>query len=263
MINKGTLSVVLTVVGCVGTVATAFMAIHETPRAIQILDEHRLQVDPSGETDLCWQEKALDYGKGYWKTAVVGGVTIAAQIGSCLVSHKAYKALMSASTAAAAIGAKYKDKAAELFGDEKARLLDNSVKKDLNDSEFMTKKVWFRESVSECCFQTTWKDIYEAEYEANRQLATVGYVCIGEIFPEIEKLAPKTAEWCWSQDMLIEDYGYPWLDFIHHLRNCPASEFGPIDWKLNDGRETYDITYGIYPMPPAQIKENGWLGPLD
>lgn len=261
--NKHTISIVCSAITCIGIVATAIMAAHETPRAIEIIDDHKLEIDPTGETDLTWQEKVVDYAKGYWKTGVVAGTTIAINIIGCIISNKAYKALLSCSAAAAALGGRYKDKAVELFGKEKARILENELRKEQKDDEFLTKKFWFHEPVSDLFFQSTLKDVYEAEYEANKRVATEGYVSIGDIFPEIKRKAPKSAEWVWSQDYLVCDFGYPWVDFIHERKNCMASEDGGIDWHFNDGRETYDIVYGIYPMPPIRVKEMGYMGPLD
>lgn len=259
--NKATVSLILGIVGCFGVIGTAIMAIHETPEAIKRMDDHRLEIDPSGESDLSWQEKTIDYIKGYPKTIAVGGLTLAADITSLILTHKTIKGLAPAAGLAAAIGGRYKDKAAELFGEEKARILENAVKKDLKDDDFMTRKYWFQEPVSGVFFQSTMKDIYEAEYEANKRIATEGYVCIGEIFPEVEKQAPKTADWLWCQDQLVEDYGYPWLDFIHSRKNCQASEDGGIDYKFNEGRETYVINYGIYPMPHNLAIECGYESP--
>jgi hypothetical protein len=259
--NKGTVSLILGIVGCVGVVATTVMAIYETPEAIKRMDDHRLDVDPSGESDLSWQEKAIDYVKGYPRTIITGSVTIAANVTSLILTHRTIKEFATVAGIGAAIGGRYKDKAAEIFGAEKAKILDNAVKKELKDDEFMTKKVWFQEPVSGIFFQSTWKDIYEAEYEANKKIATEGYVCIGELFPEIEKKAPKTAEWLWCQDQLLEDYGYPWLDFVHQRKNCYASEDGGVDYKFNDGRETYVINYGIYPMPHNLAIECGYESP--
>lgn len=259
--NRGTISILCTAVAVVGTIATAIVAAYDTPKAMEILDEHRLDIDPSGETDLSWQEKAIDYAKGYWRTGIVATVTVTAEIVVCVLSTKSYKALVGMTATAAAIGGKYKDKAVELFGKEKARILDNAVKKDIRNDSFMTEKVWFQEPISGEFFQSTWKDVYEAEYEANKRIATEGWVALGEIFPEIEKRSPKTAEWIWCQDALLDDFGYPWLDFVHIRKNCIASEDGGVDWKFNEGRETYVIEYGIYPMPHDLLIENGYESP--
>lgn len=244
----------LTGISVITSIAAVVMAVNETPRAIEVMDNHRLEIDPTGETDLAPLEKVKDYGKSYWKTEILIGVSVASSIAACIVSHNNYKALMASSASLAALYSKHKDKVREIIGEEKAKLLDKEVKEELSDSEFMTKKVWFQESVSGEFFQSTWKDIYEAEYEANKRLQLEGFVTIGEIFP-ISKKAPKSAKWMWTQDLLCEDFGYPWLDFVHQIKNCPASEEPPIDFKFNDGRETYVINYGIWPLPPDLINE--------
>ena len=244
----------LTGISVVASIAAVVMAVNETPRAIELVDNHRLDIDPTGQTDLAPMEKVVDYGKSFWKTEILLGVSIASSIGALLISRSNYKALMASTASLAAAYTKHKDKVREIIGEEKAKLLDKQVKQELNDSEFMTKKVWFQESVSGEFFQSTWKDIYEAEYEANKRIALEGFVTIGEIFP-IAKNAPKSAKWMWTQDLLCEDFGYPWVDFVHQLKNCPATEEPPIDFNFNGGRETYVINYGIWPLPPDLIKE--------
>jgi hypothetical protein len=167
---------------------------------------------------------------------------------------KAYKALLGYSATAAAIGAKYKDKAIEIIGKEKDKLINEQIKEETSSDDFMTKKVWFYEPVSEQFFQSTWMDIYEDEYEANKQLNVgTGYVELGDVFYQIRKLAPKTSKWAWDTDRVIEGYGYPWIDFSHEPKNRHSSEDGGIDWQFNDGRETYIIHYGAWPEPPEHV----------
>lgn len=261
MIKKESLAAVFTALGCIGTIASVLMAVHDTPMAIKRMDDHRMEIDPSGQTDLAFKEKVVDQTKSYWKTGVCTAAAITFNCIGFALSHKAYKELLSLSAAGAAITAKYKDKALELFGEEKAKLLDKAVKEDLKTDEFSTKLYWFQEPVSGEFFQSTLKDIYEAEYEANKRIRLEGYTCIGDIFPQIKKKAPKSAKWVWCNDQLVDDYGYPWLDFVHSRKNCMASEDGGIDYKFNDGRETYVINYGIYPMPYKLAVECGYEAP--
>jgi len=245
--------VLLTVVSVATSVAAVIMAVHETPNAIKILDDHRLEVDYTGESDLVWHEKLLDYGKGYWKTGLLLGASVATSITSCCMSHRNYKALAASAAALSAAYTKHKDKVREFVGEEKAKLINKQVSEDLKSDEFSEKKFWFQEPVSGEFFQSTLKDVYEAEYEANKRIALEGFVSIGEIFPI--KNSPKTASnWIWTQDDLCEAYGYPWIDFIHERVNS-GSEDGALDFNFNEGRETYVIRYGIWPMPLGQAKK--------
>jgi hypothetical protein len=259
MIRKESLSIVFTIIGCVGTIATAVMAAYETPEARRVIEEHRKSIDPSGETDISTKEKVVDYAKSYWRTEACAAVTIAADIASCMAGRKAYKTLLGYSATAAAIGAKYKDKAIEAIGKEKEKFLNSQVRDEVKSDEFSTKKVWFYEPASGQLFQSTWSDIYRNEYDATMQLyaayyegnASNGEVELGDVYPQLRKLAPKTAKWVWDVDRTIHRYGYPWIDFYHERKNGKASEDGDeIDWNLNDGRETYVINYGAWPEPP-------------
>ena len=102
--------IILTAVSVASSIAAVIMAINETPRAIEILDDHRLEVDPTGETDISVKEKIIDYGKGYWKTAALLGLSVSSSIASCVIGHKNYRALMASTAVISTAYAKHKDK---------------------------------------------------------------------------------------------------------------------------------------------------------
>ena len=189
---KRALPGILTGISVITSIAAVVMAANDTPRALEILDDHRLEVDPTGETDLTVQEKVVDYAKGYWRTGALLAVSVACNIASCVISHSNYKALAASAAAISAAYSRHKDKVKELIGEEKAKLIEKQVHKEVSNDEFMTKKIWFQEAVSGEFFQSTWKDVYEAEYEANKRLNLEGYVTIGELFP-IHKNSPKVS----------------------------------------------------------------------
>lgn len=242
MNKKGTIPMLLTGVSVIASIAAVVFAIRETPNATEIISHHK------DNPDATTKDKVVDYAKGYWRTGICLGVSTAASIASCAISNSRYKELIKlTASSTAALGTaytKYKDKVKDIVGEEKASMIDKLYK-----DSFCNEKIWFQESVSGEFFQATWKDIYEAEYEANKRVNLEGKVLLGDIFEDLRRKAPKTSKWGWTSYMLLDDYGYPWIDFVHRKKNGPALEDGGIDFNFNDGRETYVINYGIWPVP--------------
>ena len=94
--------IILTGVSVIASIAAVFMAANDTPKVIETMDNHRLDIDPEGETDLSTKEKVIDCAKGYWKTEALLGVSITASVAACVVSRSNYRALL-ASTAAISV----------------------------------------------------------------------------------------------------------------------------------------------------------------
>lgn len=257
--------IILTVTSVITSVGAVIMAIHDTPRAIDILDTHRLEIDPYGETDLTTSEKMKDYAKGYWRTGALLGISVTTSIASCVIGHRNYRALMASTAVLSTAYAKHKDKVKKFIGEEKAKLIDQQVKaemkaeKDKNPSEL----VWFYDTVSDTYFQMTWQEYWSAKLEANRDLNTFGEISLGNMYPNITKYMEdkKAAEWEWFVDDVLETYGYPWLDITEIGYNLPGSENSDrYDPNIRDGKPTWVIHYGIWPLPPEVAKDYQYIG---
>lgn len=258
---KDVAPIILTVVSVASSVASVIMAIHETPRAIDILDTHRLEVDPTGESDITTGEKIKDYAKGYWKTGVLLGISVGASIASCAIGHMNYKALAATAATVTAAYSKHKDKVKQFVGEEKAKLIEEAVKEDMK-SLSMTELVWFYDTVSDTYFQMTWRDYLEAKLLANRDLNTFGEISLGEMWPGIERFMSdkKWAKHEWFVDSLLENYGYPWLDITEEGWNLSGSENSRKDPNIRDGKPTWVIHYNDWPLPPEIAKDYQYIG---
>lgn len=256
--------IILTAVSVASSIAAVIMAINETPRAIEILDDHRLEVDPTGETDISVKEKIIDYGKGYWKTAALLGISVSSSIASCIIGHKNYRALMASTAVISTAYAKHKDKVKKFIGEEKAKLIDMQVKKDMEAEKAKnpTELVWFYDTISDTYFQMTWQDYWSAKLFANRDINTFGEITLGNMFPECEKqMEDKNyADYEWFVDDILENYGYPWLDIDEEGWNLPGSENGNNDPNIRGGKPTWVIHYGIWPLPPSIAKDYQYIG---
>lgn len=267
---KNIAPIILTAVSVASSIAAVVMAVNETPRAIEILDNHRLEVDPDSECaedPLTTKDKALDYAKGYWKTGVLLGVSVTTSIASCVIGNRNYRALAAATATLYAAYGKHKQKVKEIVGEEKAKLIDQAVKKEMlaEKKKNPTERVWFYDTISEACFPMTWQEYWDAKLCANRDLNTFGEISLGNMFPNItEYMADKKyADEEWFVDELLENYGYPWLDISEELYNAPGSEDqnkGRYDPDIRGGKPTWVIRYSLWPLPPEVAKDYQYIG---
>ena len=261
---KDIAQIILTAVSVVSSIAAVVMAVHDTPRAIEILDDHRLEIDPSGETDLPVKEKVVDYAKGYWKTGVLLGVSVVSSIASCVIGHRNYRALAASTAVISTAYAKHKDKVKKFLGEEKAKLIEQQVKKEMEEeSKNPTELKWFYDTVSETYFQMTMNDFKDCKLKANEYLATEHKISLGEAIPfAVNSMADKKyADYTWFDDDLLDAYGYSWLYMTLRHYNAPNSEDADlIDPFYRDGKETYVIKYEMWPIPPAIARNYQYIG---
>lgn len=261
---KDVLPIVLTAVSVASSIAAVIMATYETPNAVKIVDDHRLEIDPEGKTDITVREKVIDYTKGYWKTGILLGVSVSTSIASCVIGHKNYRALMASTAVISTAYAKHKDKVKKFIGEEKAKLIDMQVKKDMEAEKAKnpTELVWFYDTVSDTYFQMTWQEYWSAKLFANRDINTFGEISLGNMFPGmVEHMEDKNcADYEWFVDDILENYGYPWLDITEEGWNIPGSENDKYDPNIRDGKPTWVIHYGIWPLPPSIAKDYQYIG---
>lgn len=263
---RNVLPIILTGISVVSGIAAVVMAANETPKAIDILDSHRLEIDPTGETDLTTKEKIVDYAKGYWRTEILLGISVASNIASCMISHSNYKTLLASTAAISAAYSKHKDKVKKLIGEEKLKEIDRQVKESmkLEKAKNPTELVWFYDTVSDTYFQMTWQDYWNAKICANRDINTYGDISLGNMFPNIKKYMEdkKCADYTWFYDDIVENYGYPWLDIYEEAWNMPYSEGDEnrYDKGIRDGKPTWVIRYSIWPLPPNIAKDLQYIG---
>ena len=267
---KNVAPIVLTAISVASSIAAVIMAVNDTPKAVQILDDHRLEVDPYLECEedpLSTKDKLLDYGKAYWKTEVLLGVSVATSIASCAIGHRNYRALAAATATLYAAYSKHKGKVKEIIGEEKAKLIEQAVKKDLMiEHKNPTEMVWFQEPVTGEFFQMSWVDYMQRKIDACLALGDPknGQLSLGELFPEIRKRCPLAAKSVWDASINMDIDGTPFFEIMEEKFNSRASEDDcPIDPHFNEGRETWLISYSVYPLSYNSAVDCGYLSPKD
>lgn len=268
MTLRGALPAILTGISIVSAIGAVLFAINETPEAIKLLDDKRLELDETGETDISTKEKVKVYAKVYWPTAACLAVSAGTGIGSCvMLTHRVGKAMATAA-GLSAFAAKNKEKIKELVGEEQAKLIDKQIKQEIKQEREYLKEDqehWWMDSITGECWKMTYSEFYNAVDEAHKFLSLDPEgVKMGDIFPQIKKHNPMMAKSMWTMDYILSALdGYPWLDITYHQVNVPGSENAPIDWKINDGRQTNVIDWGIWPLTEKIAVDCGYLSPAE
>lgn len=121
-------STILTVMGAIGVGATAVIAVKDTPKALQILEEAKQE---KGE-DLTVKEKIVTAGPVYIPAIAVGVSTIACIFGANTLNKRNQAALMSAYALLDQSYKDYKRKVGDIYGeDADKRIIEEVAKEEL------------------------------------------------------------------------------------------------------------------------------------
>lgn len=124
MNKKTTIQLFLSVLGAVGVIGTAVMAVKETPKAIESLNELKKNGEPKKLDYIKW------FVKSYKKTLVVGTGTIGSITASTVISQKEQNALLATAAFFNAGYNKIKKKTKEVFGEDAEKKIISSIVKD-------------------------------------------------------------------------------------------------------------------------------------
>lgn len=230
-------STILTVISAVGVITTAVLAVKATPKAIDILNENTgwthegVIEEPTiiEKAELCW--------RCYIPAAMVGLSTIVCIFGANGINKKRQAALVSAYGLLRTSYNEYRNKVADLIGEDGATEVHKAVVEDkLKDRNIKVEdgKMLFYDYFSGQYFSKTMAELIDAEYQMNRKFAVRGYVTIGEWYDLLGLTNDMFNDVLgWSLDN-EDDSEFRWIDFEHELT------------KMDDGLECY-IVHMIYP----------------
>lgn len=228
-------SIILSVLGGAGVVATAVTAAKATPKAIKLIEVYEEQ---KGE-NLTTLEKVKVAGPNYIPAILIGVGTIACIFGANVLNKRTQASLMSAYALIDNSYKEYKKKATELYGDEMHKEVISSITKDkyTDDIHVSDDKQLFYDEFSHRYFESTLEDVIKAEYNTNRQLQRNGEVYLNEYYEFLGlEPTPVGTELGWSSGILESHYCAEWIEFDH--------------WKviLEDGLECCIITLRYEPV---------------
>ena len=208
-------STILTIGGAAGVIATAVVAVKETPKALYLLEQAR---EEKGEY-LTKLEKIKVAGPVYIPSIIIGASTIACVFGANALNKRQQAALMSAYALLDNSYKEYKAKVKNLYGEDADTVVKNSIAKDKYEKEEIVVddgKRLFYDEFSGRYFESTSEGVIKAEYELNREMASHGGVYLNRFY---ELLNISTIEegntLGWSLGMLSDRYLAYWIEFDH------------------------------------------------
>ena len=209
-------STVLTVIGGVGMVATAVMAVKATPKAMRLLDEAKIK---KGE-DLTKTEMIRVAAAVYVPSVLVGLSTLTCIFGANVLNKRQQAALVSAYTLLDGSYKEYKEKVYGLYGDEGTTKIREELAKDEYEKIDITPgedMELFYDEFSGRYFQSTKALVQRAEYEVNRDLVMRGYVYLNEFYAHLDiEPIEGGADLGWSRGGNLDHHWQEWIDFGHH-----------------------------------------------
>lgn len=212
---KRNASIILTVMGGAGVIATSVMAVKATPKALHALD---IAKEEKGE-ELTKFEVVKAAGPVYIPSVVTGVATIACIFGANALNKRQQVAMMSAYALLDNSYKEYKKKVAEIHGEEGANHIREEIAKDkLKESDIQLpsdKQLFFDEYLGRY-FEATLPQVLKAEERVNRDLSMQSYATLAEFYDNLGIEYDDAGLLGWSADRNQMDYWQTWVDFDHH-----------------------------------------------
>lgn len=219
--KKKVAPILLSVVGAVGVLATAALAIKATPKAMDILKEKEEKLTAKEVVQVTW--------KCYIPTAVSAAVTIGCIAGAGILSERQITALTGAYGVIQNTYKNYISEVKRMFGEETHKDILRTIATERATQEHITAETFtwntsldfedakeeeflFYDRFGDRYFMSTISSVLQAEYHINRNFCLGGCVTLNDFydFLGIEK-STEGDNLAWSS----YDCDYYWIDFDH------------------------------------------------
>jgi hypothetical protein len=239
--TKQTFSVILSIIGSIGTVLTTLSAIKVTPKAMEKIDILKKEKGKLSTSDTFRQIVPV-----YIPTIVLGLATISSIVSSTILSRKAEASLASMALIADQGWRKYKTKIKDIFGIEShsdilASISNDDYKKTKPKYPTDDRKLYWEEHVG--FFLATPENVALSYGDINQRIhveepgetsyfATI-YNFIKQANAEIQNkdLDPENLQWGWSSEYLLEAYGHPWIHMaLVEVKTGDGGSYMNIEW---------------------------------
>jgi hypothetical protein len=208
-------STILTCLGAVGVVATTVMSVKATPKATAALEAKK---EEKGD-DLTALETITAVAPSYAPSVVTGIATIGCIFGINVLNKRNQASLMSAYALLDKSYKQHKDKVKELFGEQGAFQVKESIAKDHYEEQESTltgEGELFYDFYSDRYFESTMDKVKQAEYELNRMINVEGGAYLNDFYKLVGLDAIEGGDIVgWSVGLCFEQYWQPWVDFSH------------------------------------------------
>lgn len=205
---------ILTVVGGVGVIATAVLAVKATPKALERVEAAK---NEKGE-DLTKFEAIVVAGPSYIPAVAAGAATLICIFSANALSKRQQASIVSAYALLDSSYKQYKHKVEELYGTTGAERIAGEIAKDNYEDDIVAEdgKQLFFDSFSNRYFESTMEDVLRAEYNLNRDLTLEDHATLNRFYEHLG-LEPIEAGDAlgWSVGANFALYWQSWVDFSH------------------------------------------------
>lgn len=231
-------SSILTGGAVVGVVLTTVSAVKATPKALELIDVAK---EEKGE-ELTKLETVKIAGPAYIPSMIFGVSTIACVVGANVLNKRTQASLISAYALLDNSYKEYRNKVTELYGEDADINVKGEIAKDKYEDEYFDEeddnRQLFYDFHSEQYFTSTMEDLIRAEYNINRDLSTLGYISLNEVYSYLGvPILQFGDEFGWSSAYIWEStWSNAWLDFKHEKV------------EMEDGLECYIVSFSLNPV---------------
>lgn len=213
---KKNASTILTIVGAAGVVATAVTAVAATPKAMELIEEAK--VEKGGE--LTKWEITQVAAPAYIPSLVIGVGTVACIFAAQVLNKRTQARLTSAYALLNSSYKQYRKKAIDIYGEDADQKINEEIAKDQYEDEKPEiedpTQMLFYDIYSQQYFTSTEADVQNAEYLLNRSLNIRGCASVKEFYDFLGiKSVDSGEELGWSTGMNLDYYWQEWIDFHH------------------------------------------------
>lgn len=213
---KKNASTILTVLGAAGVVATAVTAVAATPKAMELIEEAK--VEKGGE--LTKWEITQVAAPAYVPSLVIGATTVGCILGAHVLNKRTQARLTSAYAFLNSSYKQYRKKAIDIYGEDADQKINEEIAKDKYEDEKPEiedpTQMLFYDIYSQQYFTSTEADVQNAEYLLNRSLNIRGYASVKEFYDFLGiKSVDSGEDLGWSTGMNLDYYWQEWIDFHH------------------------------------------------
>lgn len=121
---------ILTGIGIAGMVTTTVLAVKATPKALELIEAKKEEMDLEPDEKLTAVETVKAAWKPYIPAVATGVSSVACLVGASTISAKRNAALLSAYHLSTTAFHEYRDKVVETFGEKKEKTVHDAIAKD-------------------------------------------------------------------------------------------------------------------------------------
>ena len=245
---------ILTIIGSIGVISTAILAVMKTPEALKLIDEAKMVKQLEKEQDYIHIDNKkhevpviveltkLEMIQAAWKAyipAIISGITtIACIAGANYLNIKKQQSLTSAYILLDNVLKEYRKKMSEQYGNDTEEIYNEITRKQFEEAHDIYKETLFFEFNSCRFFEANIHKVLQAECKALMQFETYGHLSLNDYYSYIGiDLTPYGEAQGWSEYQMEfrERMKYPKLEFKYE-RNI-----------MSNGLVVYNIITNVEP----------------